>query len=115
MMAESPRVILRLPKIRKAVVASQEPMLRFSKIRIELEMLKLERWEKILKWRKENGIPDESDLKRLNDNGMLDESDAILQEIMRRRGKILMELEQLINMEGSDVNDMNGIEKRILM
>ncbi|KAH3733649.1 hypothetical protein DPMN_040081 [Dreissena polymorpha] len=42
MMDEGPRVILRLEKIRKAIVASPEPMLWFSQKRMELEMLMLE-------------------------------------------------------------------------
>ncbi|KAH3828779.1 hypothetical protein DPMN_130762 [Dreissena polymorpha] len=42
MMAEGPRVLLRLPKIRQAVVASPEPMLWFSTKRMELEMVSLE-------------------------------------------------------------------------
>ncbi|KAH3742001.1 hypothetical protein DPMN_048731 [Dreissena polymorpha] len=42
MMAEGPSVVLRLPKIRKAIVASPEPILWFSKTRMEIEMLWLE-------------------------------------------------------------------------
>ncbi|XP_052273991.1 uncharacterized protein LOC127873924 [Dreissena polymorpha] len=41
MLEEGPRVILRLPKIRQAIVASPEPMLWFSKKKMEMEMLYL--------------------------------------------------------------------------
>ncbi|KAH3773704.1 hypothetical protein DPMN_175072 [Dreissena polymorpha] len=68
MMAEGPRVILRLPKIRQAVIESPESMLWFSKVKTELEMLWLE-MGKILNCE--------------DDNGVVDESDAILQEIFR--------------------------------
>ncbi|KAH3829538.1 hypothetical protein DPMN_131535 [Dreissena polymorpha] len=42
MMAEGPLVIMRLDKIRKAIIASPETLLWFSKNRMELEMLQLE-------------------------------------------------------------------------
>ncbi|KAH3825244.1 hypothetical protein DPMN_127118 [Dreissena polymorpha] len=42
MMEEGPKVILRLEKIRKAIVASPEPMLWFSRKKVEMELLTLE-------------------------------------------------------------------------
>ncbi|KAH3823788.1 hypothetical protein DPMN_125610 [Dreissena polymorpha] len=42
MMNEGPRIILRLHKIRKAVIAFPEPLMWYSKMRTELEMLMLE-------------------------------------------------------------------------
>ncbi|KAH3823872.1 hypothetical protein DPMN_125696 [Dreissena polymorpha] len=42
MMNEGPRIILRLEKIRKAVIAYPEPLMWYSKMRTELEMLMLE-------------------------------------------------------------------------
>ncbi|KAH3734004.1 hypothetical protein DPMN_040443 [Dreissena polymorpha] len=71
MMEEGPRVILRLPKIRKAIVASPEPMVWFSKKRMELEMLYLEY------------------MKSSSGNDVVDQSNAILQEIQKRKNEVL--------------------------
>ncbi|KAH3733082.1 hypothetical protein DPMN_039506 [Dreissena polymorpha] len=94
MMDEGPNVILRLPKIRQAIVASPEPMLWFSKIRMEFEMLCLENL--------------------INRIGQ-DEHNAILQQIMRRQVEILMEVVQRMLIDGCDVNDLHDICYRILM
>ncbi|KAH3741966.1 hypothetical protein DPMN_048696 [Dreissena polymorpha] len=76
MMDEGPRDILRLPRIRQAVVASPEPKLWFSKIRMELEMLYLKGVHRHDKCRNENGVGDEID--------------AIQQDIFRRRGELVL-------------------------
>ncbi|XP_052238889.1 uncharacterized protein LOC127850131 isoform X4 [Dreissena polymorpha] len=55
MMDEGPRVILRLEKIRKAIVASPEPMLWFSQKRMEVEMLYLELQNRLTQITNENG------------------------------------------------------------
>ncbi|KAH3781382.1 hypothetical protein DPMN_159209 [Dreissena polymorpha] len=49
MMEEGPRVVLRLEKIRKAIVASPETMLWFSKNKVELEMLVLELFNRVMR------------------------------------------------------------------
>ncbi|KAH3733136.1 hypothetical protein DPMN_039561 [Dreissena polymorpha] len=49
MIAEGPMAIMRLLKIRQAVVASPEPMLWFSKIRMEQEILYLDLWNRCTK------------------------------------------------------------------
>ncbi|KAH3733081.1 hypothetical protein DPMN_039505 [Dreissena polymorpha] len=72
MMAECPMAIMRLPKIRQAVVASPEPMLWFSKIRMELEILYLDLWNRCTKCSSEKRV--------------VDEYNDILQEIERRMG-----------------------------
>ncbi|KAH3840107.1 uncharacterized protein LOC127879556 [Dreissena polymorpha] len=93
MMAEGPRVILRLEKIRKAIVASPEPMLWFSKTR--MEMLELEYFNRAEKCR--------------------DQSDAILQKIKGRQMKILMEVRQRMLIEGCAFADLMDIYEGILM
>ncbi|XP_052240802.1 uncharacterized protein LOC127851221 [Dreissena polymorpha] len=55
MLEEGPNVILRLEKIRKAIVASPEPMMWFSKKRMELEMLHLEFMHRSVEIREKNG------------------------------------------------------------
>ncbi|KAH3733084.1 uncharacterized protein LOC127851186 [Dreissena polymorpha] len=99
MMDEGPNVILRLPKIRQAIVASPEPMLWFSKTRMELEMLFLEALN-----RQE---------KCTDGNGEVNESDAILHAIWRRYLKLLMEVVQRMHIGGSAVYDMLDVVSRI--
>ncbi|KAH3733579.1 uncharacterized protein LOC127850131 isoform X1 [Dreissena polymorpha] len=55
MMDEGPRVILRLEKIRMAIVASPEPMLWFSQKRMEVEILYLELINRVTQIIYENG------------------------------------------------------------
>ncbi|KAH3733150.1 hypothetical protein DPMN_039575 [Dreissena polymorpha] len=95
MMDEGPRVILRLQRIRQAVIASPEPMLWFSKIRMELEMLELEAFIRTAQ--------------------CSDEPDVILQEINRRQDEILMEVKQRMRIDGCAVNHLKDIFFRILM
>ncbi|XP_052241519.1 uncharacterized protein LOC127851706 isoform X2 [Dreissena polymorpha] len=101
MMAEGPRVILRLPKIRKAVVASPEPMLWFSKKRMELEMLFVEFWNRRTYSLSEDLVPDEYD--------------DIQHEISRRMRKLMVEVAQRMHVEGCAVYDLWAIQKRMLM
>ncbi|KAH3733344.1 hypothetical protein DPMN_039770 [Dreissena polymorpha] len=54
MMDEGPKVILRLEKIRNAIVAFPEPMLWFSKKRMEMEMLQLEAMHRVMQCKCEN-------------------------------------------------------------
>ncbi|XP_052217813.1 uncharacterized protein LOC127835427 [Dreissena polymorpha] len=96
MMAEGPRVILRLPKIRRAIVASPEPMLWYSMKRMELEMLALEEMNRLITCPLENVV--------------VDMTDAILQEIRRRQDEVLMEMIE----EGCSENDLTDIHRRIL-
>ncbi|KAH3850412.1 hypothetical protein DPMN_092823 [Dreissena polymorpha] len=56
MMEEGPRVILRLSKIRQAVICHKEPLFWFSRRRIEVELLRLERMSRSLQCTDENGI-----------------------------------------------------------
>ncbi|XP_052229565.1 uncharacterized protein LOC127843798 isoform X2 [Dreissena polymorpha] len=90
MMAEGPRVILRLPKIRQTIVASQEPMLWFSQKKMELEMLFLE------------GMT----------TGMeSDQNYAISREVQR----VSRQVQQRMLLEGSVVNNLDDITMNILM
>ncbi|KAH3809354.1 uncharacterized protein LOC127834501 [Dreissena polymorpha] len=99
MMAEGPRVILGLPKIRRAIVASPEPMLWYSMKRMELEMLELEY--------KNRMVP-------CYENGVLYKSDAIPQKMRRRMGEVLMEIALRMIEEGCAVNDLTDINDRML-
>ncbi|XP_052238680.1 uncharacterized protein LOC127849985, partial [Dreissena polymorpha] len=105
MMDDGPWVIMRLPRIRQAILASPEPMLWFIKKRMELEMLFLEGLNRHDTVQNENGIVDESD----------SECDAILQDILRRRGELVTEVAQRMLEEGSSVTNMSAITWRLLM
>ena len=98
MMEEGPRVILRLSKIRRAIICHPEPMLSFSAIRTELEMLHLEQMIRSM-------------------NGLVDRSDVILKKILRRQTDIMENVTLLMFYEGSyiDFDNPNYIYNRILM
>ncbi|XP_052220691.1 uncharacterized protein LOC127837546 isoform X2 [Dreissena polymorpha] len=80
MLEEGPGVILRLEKIRKAIVGSPEPMLWYSKTRMELEMLCIEE--------------------------TLTYSDFVLNSIRFRRREVLKEVRQRMIQEGGSVNNL---------
>ncbi|KAH3734262.1 hypothetical protein DPMN_040701 [Dreissena polymorpha] len=101
MLEEGPRMILRLPKIRQAIICHPEPLLWFSRRRMELEMLGLEWFNRAAKCSDENGV--------------CDFSDFILQEIGRRMSEIDIEVRLRMYMEGNIVNDRVDIISRILM
>ena len=100
-MTEGPRVILRLPKIRQAIFASPEPMLWFSKKRMELEIPSLEYVNIHTECQYENGV--------------VDKSDEIMQAILRRRIELLVEVALWMRLEGSAVNDLEDICNSMLM
>ncbi|KAH3798407.1 hypothetical protein DPMN_152006 [Dreissena polymorpha] len=86
MIEMGPNVILRLEKIRKAIVASPEPMLWFSKTRIELEMLYLEEMNRVAKCE--------------NENGEQDVPDFMVYAIRKREEEIELEVAARMLMEG---------------
>ncbi|KAH3809373.1 hypothetical protein DPMN_137736 [Dreissena polymorpha] len=99
MLAEGPRVILGLPKIRRAIVASPEPMLWYSTKRMELEMVSLVMFDRVMV---------------CIGNGVVDMTDAVLQDIMRRWSEIVKEIILRMIEEGCAVNNLMGICRRIL-
>ncbi|KAH3708745.1 uncharacterized protein LOC127857997 isoform X2 [Dreissena polymorpha] len=96
MMTEGPRIILRLPKIRQAIIAHPEPLRWYSGRRIELEMLQLIAMNRVAL-------------------GMDRETDVIMQAISRRRLEILREIKMRMIMEGSRVNDLWNVLSRMFM
>ena len=101
MLEEGPNVILRLEKIRKAIVASPEPMMWFSKKRMELEMLELE-------YRIRRAEIKEK-------NGEVDYSDSILEKIGSRRCDLLIQVAQQMFLKVSSANQLVDIFNRMLM
>ncbi|KAH3734216.1 hypothetical protein DPMN_040655 [Dreissena polymorpha] len=101
MMEEGPSVILRLPRIRQAVICYPQPMLWFSRRRMEAEIL-------ILEWMRR-------DLQCRCENGRYDIDDIILVEIDRRQDEIAKEVYDRMSVEGSAVNTVNDVYFRLLM
>ncbi|KAH3845410.1 hypothetical protein DPMN_087690 [Dreissena polymorpha] len=93
MMVEGPKVLLRLPKIRQAVVASPEPMLWFMTIRMEVEMLWVMYMIRCEKCKDENGV--------------VDYSNARLQQILFRLSEILTEVIFPMFVEGCPLDKLN--------
>ncbi|KAH3781387.1 hypothetical protein DPMN_159214 [Dreissena polymorpha] len=87
MMEEGHKVILRLEKIRKAIVASPEPMLWFSKNKIELEMLELELFTRVRQ------------CKTLTDYNIFTNA------IRRRKFEIVREVKVRMTLEGGSSHD----------
>ncbi|KAH3734097.1 hypothetical protein DPMN_040537 [Dreissena polymorpha] len=101
MMEEGPSVILRLPRIRQAVICYPQPMLWFSRRRMEAEIL-------ILEWMRR-------DLQCRCENGRYDIDDIILVEIDRRQDEIAKEVYDRMSVEGSAVNNVTDVYFRLLM
>ncbi|KAH3734199.1 hypothetical protein DPMN_040639 [Dreissena polymorpha] len=84
-----------------AGICYPQPMLWFSKRKIEAEMLMLEWMSRSLRCR--------------NENWEYDESDIILVEIDRRQDEIAKEVCERMSVEASAVNNVNDIYFRLLM
>ncbi|KAH3874509.1 hypothetical protein DPMN_037754 [Dreissena polymorpha] len=61
MIEEGPTVLLRLPKIRKAIIAHPEPLMWYSKKRVEIELLYLKFMNRRTYCTDEKGVVNESD------------------------------------------------------
>ncbi|KAH3793809.1 hypothetical protein DPMN_147331 [Dreissena polymorpha] len=96
MMTEGPRMILRLPKIRQAIIAHPEPLRWYSGRRIEVEML-------VLIWMNRLAL------------GMDEETDVIMQAISRRQTEIEREVRMRMIMEGARENDRCNVLFSLLM
>ncbi|XP_052219460.1 uncharacterized protein LOC127836863 [Dreissena polymorpha] len=94
MLEEGPGVILRLEKIRKAIVGSPEPMLWYSKKRMELEMLNLEIKKRVAQCGYENDF---------------------VNSINFRIEEVVIEVRQRMIQEGCSVNDLKYINDAMLM
>ncbi|KAH3788593.1 hypothetical protein DPMN_166738 [Dreissena polymorpha] len=98
MINEGPRIIMRLKKISQAVMARichPEPLLWYSRMRTELEMLYLESNNRLLRFS--------------DNNGQVDETDPIVKAIDKRISEIFREVLLRMQLEGSTVNDANKL------
>ncbi|KAH3865190.1 hypothetical protein DPMN_028229 [Dreissena polymorpha] len=101
MLNEGPKMILRLPKIRKSLIAHPEPFRWYSGRRIELELLWIMRMNRVAIC--------------MDENGEVDFTDAILQALCRRIDEITTDVCVRMIMEGSRVINADDIGVRILM
>ncbi|KAH3840825.1 hypothetical protein DPMN_114281 [Dreissena polymorpha] len=100
MMQKSPRIILRLPKIRQALIAHPEPLRWYSGRKIELEMLELIDINILLPC-----VDIETDV----------ETEVSLQIIRKRKEDVIMEVFQRMIMEGGRVNNVFYVWGSMLM
>ncbi|KAH3784178.1 hypothetical protein DPMN_162130 [Dreissena polymorpha] len=98
---EGPHMVLRLPKIRQAILSHPDPLLWFCKKRLELELLCLKLMVRIEQCKDENGS--------------INWSDTVLQATAKRRAEILREVHQRMCSDGSRVYDMDEIDTSMLM
>ncbi|KAH3752301.1 hypothetical protein DPMN_186917 [Dreissena polymorpha] len=96
MMKEGPRIILRLPKIRRAIIANPEPLRWYSSRKIEMEMLQFILMNRVTR-------------------GMNRQTDVILQESMKRQEEICLEVTQRMIREGARLNYIINVWDNLLM
>ncbi|KAH3865661.1 hypothetical protein DPMN_028703 [Dreissena polymorpha] len=101
MLNEGPKMILRLPKIRKALIAHPEPFRWYSGRIIELELLMLMYMNRVVICRDENV--------------KVDYTDAIFQALQRRIDEVITDVGVRMRMEGTRVINADAIFDRILM
>ncbi|KAH3875623.1 hypothetical protein DPMN_038894 [Dreissena polymorpha] len=100
MMNEGSKLILRLPKIRRAILSHPEPLMWYSMKRVELELLDL----KIM------------NREQVMHQNMVDnESDPMLLALNRRKDEILREVQERMGCEGCRANDLEAIYNMMLM
>ncbi|KAH3818380.1 hypothetical protein DPMN_119988 [Dreissena polymorpha] len=101
MIDEGPKVLLRIPKIRTAIISHPEPCVWYGKRRVEIQLLVLKLYIRGYQCR--------------DDNGVINKSDTMIQAIQRRMNEILTEVTQRMCREGSRVDDPKDIFKYIMM
>ncbi|KAH3875288.1 hypothetical protein DPMN_038551 [Dreissena polymorpha] len=101
MMNEVSNTLLRLPRIRKAIISHPEPLVWYNKKRVEMELLQLKLWNRREQYRDENGV--------------VNRSDPMVQAIFSRIAELVIEVRKRMNREGSRLNDLIEIHYMMLM
>ncbi|KAH3875226.1 hypothetical protein DPMN_038489 [Dreissena polymorpha] len=98
MMNEGQKILLRLPKLRMAIIAHPEPLMWYSKKRVELELVNLQYTNRSMQCLFNNGVVNTSFL-----------WDPISQALEKRQIEIVEEVVQRMNLEGSWFLDLAEI------
>ncbi|XP_052267813.1 uncharacterized protein LOC127869346 isoform X3 [Dreissena polymorpha] len=101
MMNEGSNALLRLPRIRKAIISHPEPLMWYNKKRVEMELLHLKLWNRHKQCKDENGV--------------VNRQDPMLQAISSRIVELVKEVHTRMNREGSRLNDLIEILDMMLM
>ncbi|KAH3874546.1 hypothetical protein DPMN_037791 [Dreissena polymorpha] len=113
MLEEGPKMLLRLNKIRQAIICHPEPLLWFSKMRTELEMVRLEQTNRLGQCLITYlGIHQTNTIKQRFIEFI--ESDITLQACEQRVNEIMFEVRLRLLLEGSSVTFSNQLEDMIL-
>ncbi|KAH3788691.1 hypothetical protein DPMN_166839 [Dreissena polymorpha] len=99
MINEGPRIIMRLKKVSQAVVCHPEPLLWYSRMRTESEILYLEVQNRLLRFYGNIGQVDNT----------VHETDPILKALLKRTSEIYQEVLLRMQQEGSSVNDASTL------
>ncbi|KAH3875292.1 hypothetical protein DPMN_038555 [Dreissena polymorpha] len=101
MMNEGSNTLLRLPRIRKAILSHPEPLMWYNKKKIEIELLQLKLFNRITQC--------------MDENGVVNRSDPMKRAISSRMNELLIEVHTRMNREGSRLNDLTDIRNMMLM
>ncbi|KAH3875306.1 hypothetical protein DPMN_038569 [Dreissena polymorpha] len=101
MMNEGSKILLRLPKIRKAIISHPEPLIWYNKKRLELELLYLKRLNRLVQC--------------IDKNGAVNFSDNTLQAMYTRMFYILKKAQKSMYREGSRIDSLAEICNMMLM
>ncbi|XP_052232348.1 uncharacterized protein LOC127845462 isoform X1 [Dreissena polymorpha] len=101
LMNEGPLLVLKLPKIRQAIVSHPVSLFWYGQRRFELELLMLKCMNRLEQCKAADGISNTSD--------------SMLNSILTRIDQIVREVRQRMIEEGSCVNELMEIHNRILM
>ncbi|KAH3874570.1 uncharacterized protein LOC127869249 [Dreissena polymorpha] len=114
MMEEGPHMLLRLNKIRQAIICHPEPLLWFSKMRTELEILRLESFRRAHQCIFNHLGSGQTLIEFVQCFLSIIEADSIMQAYNKRREEILFEVWLRLFLEGSSVILSNPLEYMIL-
>ncbi|KAH3875759.1 hypothetical protein DPMN_039035 [Dreissena polymorpha] len=101
MMDEGPKILLRLPKIRKAIISYPEPLIWYIKRKLDLELLQMKCWIRCMQC--------------MGENRVVNTSDSVLTLITGRQIETLNEVLQRMHEEDSLVGEPINIRNMMMM
>ncbi|XP_052234001.1 uncharacterized protein LOC127846613 [Dreissena polymorpha] len=116
MIKEGPKLLIRLSKFRRAIIAYPEPLLTYCKWKILLEVLVIEDVKRRKELDPNNELPEmdillveererfKKNINKLDPNNTLTEQDNVLVEVNERIEKILINIQKALKQEGWVIN-----------